>query len=127
MTDADVIRITRLHIESRFPKTCTSCGRRFATLADYLAQTRHVGPPVSYDAEIGDWAPREPLGTLSLANCTCGSTMVIDSAGMPLKTITQLMTWARQTSKRRGLTMRELLNWVRDQIDAQVRREPQQP
>ncbi len=127
MTDSEVIRLTRLHIESKFPKTCTSCGKSFATLTDYLVQTRHVGPPVSYDAEVDDWTPSEPLGTLSLANCTCGSTMVVDSGGMPLKTITQLMTWARQTSKRRGLTMRELLNWVRDQIDAQVRREPQQP
>jgi hypothetical protein len=127
VTDAEAIRLTRLHIESKFPKTCTSCGKRFATLADYLAQTRHVGPPVSYDAEVDDWAPSEPLGTFSLANCTCGSTMVVDSGGMPLKTIAQLMTWARHTSTRRGLTMRQLLKWVRDQIDEQVRREQHAP
>jgi len=53
--------------------------------------------------------------------------MVVDSGGMRLKTMAQLMTWARHTSTKRGLTMQQLLKWVRERIDDQVRRELQQP
>jgi hypothetical protein len=123
VTEADAIRITRAHIESKFPKICTNCGERFETLSDYLAKTRHVGPPVSYDAEVDDWSPEKPLGTISLANCVCGSTMVIESAGMPLRTVARLMMWARAESSRRKISMRQLLEWLRSQIDDQVMRE----
>lgn len=123
MTDAEAVRITRVHVENQFPKTCGCCGKVFATLGDYLVQTRHVGPPVSYDAEEGDWTPSDPLGTLSLANCSCGSTVAIDSRGMPLQTLARLMMWARRESARRHFAMRRLLEWVRAQIDEQVLRE----
>ena len=120
VTETDAIRITRAHIESKFPKTCSSCGKLFATLSDYLRQTRHVGQPVAYDAEVHDWDPKEPLGTMSLANCTCGSTLAIDSEGMSLRTFTRLMMWARRVSKQRRISMRQLLESLRKRIDEQV-------
>lgn len=123
MTSDDAVRITRRHIESKFPKTCSSCGRTYTTLADYLRQTRHVGQPVSYDVELGDWAPRDPLGTQSFANCICGSTMIIDSHGMTPLTMARLLRWGRAETRRRGISMRELLEWVRAQVDQQVLRE----
>ena len=120
MTETDAVRLTRAHIESKFPKTCSACGRVFATLADYLRQTRHVGQPVAYDAEVHDWDHREPLGTMSLANCVCGTTMAIDSEGMPLRTFARLMMWARRVSRQRHVSMRELLASIRRRIDEQV-------
>ena len=120
MTAAEAIRKTRAHIEGKFPKTCPSCHKVFATLTDYLRETRHVGTPVSYDAQEGDWVPTKPLGTQSMANCSCGSTLVIDSGGMGLWNLWRLMMWARQESRLRGITIEQLLAWVRAQIDEQV-------
>jgi hypothetical protein len=120
VTADNAIRMTRAHIEGQFPKTCPSCQKVFATLADYLLETRHVGAPISYDADAGNWAPTEPVGTVSLANCSCGSTLVIDSDSMGLWTMWRLMRWARHESRRRGITVGQLLTWVRAQIDEQV-------
>jgi hypothetical protein len=112
--------MTRSHIEGKFPKTCSNCHRVYATLAEYLLATRHVGAPISYDAEEGDWTPTEPLGTQSLANCSCGSTLAIGSSGMNLWTTWRLMRWARNESRLRGISIEQLLVWVRAQIDEQV-------
>jgi hypothetical protein len=120
VTAEDAIRTTRSHIEGKFPKTCPSCHKVFATLADYLLETRHVGPPISYDAQEGDWEPTRPLGTQSMANCSCGSTLTIDSGGMSLWNLWRLMRWARHESRFRGITIDQLLIWVRAQIDEQV-------
>jgi hypothetical protein len=127
VNDAEAIRLTRAHIESFFPKTCPMCHRRFAALADYLQEVSHLGSPVSYDAEADDWYPWQPIGTMSLANCSCGTTLAIDTAGMSLWTMWRLMRWARAETKARGVSVRELLAWVRSEIDAQVLREASSP
>lgn len=120
VTADEAVRKTRAHIEGQFPKTCPTCHKVFSTLADYLIGTEHIGPPVSYDAEEGDWTPKMPLGTMSMANCSCGTTMTISSGGMSIWTLWRLMRWARDESHRRGITMEQLLTWVRAQIDEQV-------
>ncbi len=119
ITADEAVRLTRLHVESRFPLTCT-CGKVYPSLAKYLLQTEHVGPPISYDGEIGNWTPTRPIGTVSLANCSCGSTMSVNSHGMPLRTMWQLLLWARFESWHRRVSLAELLRWVRDEIDKQV-------
>ena len=120
MSEDEVVQIVRQHIESKFPLTCSKCGHTFSSLKDYLTQTTHVGHPVSYDAEIEDWRPRNPLGTISFANCRCGTTLSISSQGMGLLTIWRLMRWARTESHSRGVSMGELLNDLRKKIDRQV-------
>lgn len=119
ITAERAIELTRRHVESRFPLTC-SCGRVYRDLLSYLQQTVHVGPPISFDGELGHWTPDRPIGTVSMANCACGSTLTIDTEGMPLRTMWQLLLWARFESWHRRISMAELLRWVRDQIDAQV-------
>jgi hypothetical protein len=126
LTAADAIRLTRRHVESRFPLTC-SCGKVYPTLAAYLRETRHLGPPVSYDGEMGIWTPRTPIGTVSMANCTCGTTLGVNTDGMPLRTMWQLLLWARFESWHRHVSLSELLRWVREQIDAQVLAEDEPP
>jgi len=59
----DATRVTLQHFEGLFPQVCSSCGREFATLHDYIFQTRPVGATISYDADVGDWAPARPLVT----------------------------------------------------------------
>ena len=77
MTEAEVIRTMREHLEGQFPKGCPACHRRFAALREYLLTTEHVGPAISYDVELGDWTPLRQLGILTYANCPCGTTLAL--------------------------------------------------
>jgi hypothetical protein len=120
MTEAEVIQVMREHLEGHFPKTCFNCQRQFATLREYLQLTTHQGPPVPYDAMAGNWQPSKPIGTVTLANCPCGSTLVLSSHGMPLMQLWRLLNWARAETKRRGMSPQKLLDYLRDEICKQV-------
>ncbi len=126
MTEAEVIRIMREHLEGQFPKTCPNCHRRFATLREYLLTTRHLGPAMPYDADMGHWSPLHPVGTVTFANCPCGNTLALSSTGMPLARLWLLLRWARRETQRRGQTPQELLNYLRDEICRQVLAAPSQ-
>jgi hypothetical protein len=116
----EAILLVRAHVEGQFPKACTNCPRVFASLPEYLRGTRHVGQPVSYDAELGDWEPREPIGVHATARCSCGTSLSISSSGMSLVTLGRLMVFARGETRRRGIKVAELLALIRDAIDRQV-------
>lgn len=116
MTEAEVIRIMRGHLERQFPKTCPNCQRRFDSLRDFILETTRNGSAIPYDAELGDWAPSNPVGTATFVNCQCGSTLALTSEGMPLLKLWSLLAWARKETRRRGITARELLNHLRDQV-----------
>ncbi len=121
MTESDAVKIIRSFIErTKFPKTCSSCGRRFNTFEEYLRNTIPRGDPVSYDAESGRWTPWSPIGTIALANCSCGTTLTISSKGMSLLTIWRLMRWARRETQRRGVHTREILARIREEIHKQI-------
>ena len=120
MNEEDVVTIVRAHIERKFPMDCSKCGHTFASLKEYLEYTTHVGNPVSYDAELQEWLPAEPMGTLSFANCRCGTTLAISSHGMGVTVMWRLLRWARGESARRNISVAELLEGVRRQIDQQV-------
>lgn len=120
MTDEEIIRLVREHFEGLFPKTCGNCGRRFASLRDYILKTERTGPAISYDIEIGDWEPTNPLGALVAAHCTCGSTLALATRGMPLSHLHAGLGWVRRESKRRHQTPQQLLGWVRDEIRRSV-------
>ncbi len=120
MTEVEVIRAMRAHLEGLFPKTCPNCHRSFASLREYLLVTTHQGPPVPYDAQAGDWQPLRPIGTMTFSNCPCGSTLALSSQGMPLFQLWRLLNWARVETRRRGMTPQELLGYLRDEICRQV-------
>jgi hypothetical protein len=124
MTEADVIRAMREHLEGLFPRTCPNCQRRFATLREYLQVTTHQGPPIPYDAQADNWQPIKPLGTVTLSNCPCGSTLALSSNGMPLPRLWRLLNWARTETQRRNLSPQALLAYLRDEICKQVLAEP---
>lgn len=110
----------RDHLEGLFPKDCPNCKRRFATLREYLLNTEHLGPAMPHDADAGDWTPARPVGTMTYANCRCGTTLALSSEGMPLPRLWSLLRWARTETQRRGMTPQELLNHLRDEISKQV-------
>ena len=120
MTEIDVIRVVRAHLESQFPKVCSNCNLRFATFRDYLLATKPVGSAFSYDAAMGDWNPTDPAGGGACVNCACGNTLILTSAGMPLFRLWALMNWARIETKKRNQTLEELLNYLRKEIDHQA-------
>ena len=119
----EVIKTIREFISKKFPLKCSCCGKHFSSFKDYFQNTSHVGKPVSYDAEENDWRPKDPLGTSSIANCSCGSTITIDTSGMELRTLWKLMSWARTEIKNRDIGIRDVLEELRDDIDRSVLRD----
>jgi len=119
VNEDDVVEIVRTYIEGLFPRDCPQCGLRFGSLREYLQLTRHVGSPISYDATLEE-IPSELLGTVSLANCACGTTLTISSKNMPAAQMIELLKWAKQETTRRSIGFRELLLDVRERIDQKV-------
>jgi len=120
MTEAEVIKIIREYLERLFPKDCPRCQRRFASLREYLLTTKQLGPAISYDLDLGNWNPLRPMGTLSLSNCACGTTLALSSSSMPLSQLGALLNWGSAEARKRGQTPQELLNYFRDEIWKQV-------
>jgi hypothetical protein len=120
MIEAEVVRLMREHLESQFPKVCPTCQRKYANLREYILTTRRVEPSISYDAEVEDWNPQEPIGTATYSTCPCGSTLALSSHGMPVLRLWSLYNWARVEKKRRAMTMQQLLSYLRDRIRQQV-------
>jgi hypothetical protein len=119
MTEDKVVKIIRNYLEGLFPKVCPCCKRMYASLREYLQVTDHVGS-VPYDADARRSDPYKPIGTVTLANCTCGSTMALSSKGMPIFRYWSLLNWARIETQKRQLTPKELLNSLLDEIFNQV-------
>lgn len=125
LTDEKVLEIVKGHVERQFPKSCSCCGRSFSSLAEYLLETTHKGDPVALDAEMDDWEPKDDAGTLSLSNCSCGTTLAIGSQGLGLWTTWRLLYWGRVRSREQGITISRLMADLREKIDARVLQESQ--
>jgi hypothetical protein len=117
MTEDDVVRIVRSYIEGLFPRVCHNCGRRFASLREYLETTTHLDSPILY----------ADIGAISLAVCPCGSTLGVGSGGIPQAQFAELMDWARSECAKRSIGARELLLHLRERIDRQVRNDDRPP
>jgi len=120
MTEADAIKLMRDHVAGLFPRSCPKCGHRYESLRQYIQETKPAGATMSYDAEVEDWKPAQPMGTVAMATCRCGTTMSLTSEGMPLLQMWRLLHWARVETKRRGISQHELLTEVRNAIRRQV-------
>jgi hypothetical protein len=127
LSDEEVIGIVRGHIESKFPKECARCRRRYDSLANYLLETTHLGDPVTGDDPFKGTPPSRLVGTISYANCSCGSTLAISSSGLDLVTMWRLLRWAGASMSRRGVSMAEVLRDLRCRIDEEVLREFRAP
>lgn len=126
MTQAEVVTAMRQHLEALFPLDCPLCQRHYPNFRNYLQNTEHQGDAIPYDAELGRWQPLRPVGTVTLANCRCGNTLVLSSEGMPLVQLWSLLNWALIETQKRQQTPRELLNYLREVLCAQVLAEPDQ-
>jgi hypothetical protein len=124
MIEAEIVQSVREYFESLFPKVCSNCNRRFASLREYILITKPIGPTMSFDAELGDWATTQPIGSMAQANCPCGSTLTLSTERMPLPQRLILLNWVRIETQRRGLSPSELLEYLRGAVRKQVLTEP---
>jgi len=120
MEERDVIRVIIDFLSKQFPKDCNCCGKHYHSLADFIKNTKHLGQPVSYDADEKDWFPKIPIGTISIYTCSCGTSLSLGSDGMNVMTLWRIMQWARKESKARGTTISDVLEDLRDKIDNSV-------
>jgi hypothetical protein len=120
VTEKQLIALVRSHVEAQFPKTCSKCGRVFATFADYVRDVKHVGAPILLDAATEDRAPPAPFVAISMANCACGTTLALASHNMSPRDSRRLVQWIRKEMERRGVALDQLLTSLRAKIDAEV-------
>lgn len=116
MTEADILRVMRLHADTLFPRSCRNCGRIYPSPRNFFENTAPVGSVISYDADAMDWTPSEPLGTLGFFNCNCGNTLTLGSEGMELEELWGLMEWAKSRCEASGIPLEVLLNDLREKL-----------
>lgn len=56
-----------------FPKTCATCGKKYETLEDFLAETKRLRNSTGFKGSLDD--DDQPIVEL-FRNCTCGSTLL---------------------------------------------------
>ncbi len=120
MTESEMITAIRAHTEAQFPRACPTCGHHFRDLEAWVRGTESVGEPRSFDADFGHWRPLSPIGTQVLVNCACGSSLALDTRGLPLLTLWGTMAWARDRAELEGTTLGAVLQELRERIRAMV-------
>jgi hypothetical protein len=126
MTEAELLRMFREYYEGLFPRDCPNCGRRYATLREYIVRTQRLWPSLNYDIELGDYKTPRPIGGLAMANCLCGTTLALSTKSMPVSQTHLILEWIRTETERRGVTPAELLDHLRDEVRKQVLAEAKQ-
>ncbi len=117
LTREQVVAIVLEHCSRQFPRPCPTWADRFATLGDFLRRTVSVGAPVSYDGELRQWQPTDPVGTTSYYGCPCGTTLCITSEGMPLPTHWQLLAFVKHLHESSARPLREILDDLRLEVE----------
>jgi hypothetical protein len=123
-TEAEIIQMFREFYEGLFPKTCSYCGRVFATLREYMLTSQRLWPSLNYDMELANYRAPRPMGGLAMASCPCGNTLALSTKSMPLSEAHLIMEWIRAEMGRRGMGLNELLDHLRDGVRKQVLADP---
>ena len=122
MSENEVIKILQEYFESLFPKVCSNCNRTFATLGKYIQITELIGLPISYDAELKNWNTNQPIGSIAMVLCPCGTTLALSTQSMQLPQRLELLNWLRIETQRRGESASVLLGHIRDEVRRRVLR-----
>jgi hypothetical protein len=113
VTGEQAITLIVRHLSSQFPRTCSTCGRQFESLRDFFLTTSAIGDAISFDLELGDLRPQDPLGAMAMSNCSCGTTLALTSEGMPLPHLWSVHQWANAEAKSRGIKIAVFLQDAR--------------
>jgi len=120
MNEDEILQMLTEHFQREFPRPCPVCHRRFASLLEYIRDTKPLGRPVSYDADAGDWDPKGLVGTVTLSNCTCGTTIALGLEKLSLESYLELLNWIKTETERRKIPPSDLLHQVRVEIRKRV-------
>ena len=123
MNEEEVIQILHEFFESLFPKVCSNCNHTFATLGKYIRITERIGLAISYDAELKNWNTKQPIGSIAMVLCPCGTTLALSTQSMQLPQRLKLLNWLRIETQRRGETASVLLGHIRDEVRRRVLRD----
>ena len=63
------------YCRGQFPKSCQTCGHIFKSFRDYVNSTEPIGAIV---ADNRGTILDDAIGTISLANCRCGTTVSLE-------------------------------------------------
>lgn len=118
--ESQAIDLIVRHLLTLFPKSCPNCRRRFENLRDFFLNTIPVGDVVSFDLENGEVRPNDPVGTIALSNCPCGSTLALTSEGMPLPHLWEVLGWAKQEAQDRGIAPAEFIQYARKETRKRI-------
>jgi hypothetical protein len=127
VTETTAIEMIIDHLKVRFPRDCPKCRRRYETLRDFYLHTTPTGNPVSFDLDAGELTPQRPLGAVAISACLCGEPTALTSDGMPIFRYWSLLLWAKTETVRRGITVAELLNHLRQEVRKLVISESDRP
>jgi hypothetical protein len=116
MSENEAIDLIIDHLNGLFPKTCPNCQHRYESLRDFYLETTAMGNAVSYDLEKNDLQPEKPLGAVAVSNCRCGAALSLSSDGMPLFRYWSLLLWAKGETRRRSISVAELLVDLRTRV-----------
>lgn len=107
----EVLNLVYDYFCSLFPRTC-SCGRTYQDLRNYIEVTTPVGPAISYDADR-EGEMTELVGSVAMANCLCGSTMMLATTDLDEEIHLKFLRWLRNESQRRRVSASDVLDQLR--------------
>jgi len=81
---------------------------------------------VSFDADLGEWQPTEPLGILTYATCPCGNTLALGTDTMAQAKRLAILEWVRRECEERGVRPSVVLDDLRAVLRLKVLGESQE-
>ncbi len=103
------------HCNLQFPKRCANCGRVYPDFRSFVRETSPVGMLAWDESHLEDI-----VGTLSLANCRCGSTIAIQCGDTGGGMYREFLAAIEEDARSEGVEIDELLADLRDEIRRMV-------
>jgi hypothetical protein len=105
------------HLGGQFPKTCSVCSRLYGDFGEYVKRTTPIGTPVCFDQDEPSLS--DPVGTVSMANCECGTTLVLECPSHG-EQYDRFVAAIRADAHRYSITIAEVLELMRNEIRARA-------
>lgn len=118
MNEAEAIQLLRHFAHTEFPKQCNCCGESYDTFPDFICNTRLIGKPVAFGDDIDDDPSILPFTAIGMVNCVCGTTIGISTQKLDTATKIKLLKWAQEETKKRGCSMSDFMDDLREKVVA---------
>ncbi len=112
------------YLTAQFPRACTTCARPFPDFAAWVSTTSPLGMPVCFDQGDAEAAGEDPVGTLSMVDCVCGTTLAISCHHPDSEMYQQLVAALRGDAVRHAISVDDVLQVLREEIRRRSQLEP---